>query len=325
LVVHLAALLLAHGDNDLLARVNRDGTAHLLACARTAGIRRVVHVSSISVQYRRQNAYSRSKREGEDLVRASGLDWTILRPTLAWGDPAAIEHETFHQRVLRPAILPLPGGGRAHKAPVHVDDLAAAFEAAERLVVSRMSDTAALSGDVGDLYRDLKTYLLASREGWAEGRKQEGEDGLAGALVRTWATLLALPEPMPARERELLPRLAAMVADRIDDGAEDWLGSADLALLGGARLQLRSAKNQSVSSDIPSACIVPLGFIPGTILLTSIDLLSCSFGITDSGIISAGAFFFFFVIMFYLGFYYRYFLFSFFVSGSHGFLIPSEV
>jgi NADH dehydrogenase len=130
LVVHLAALLLAHGDNDLLARVNRDGTAHLLACARTAGIRRVVHVSSISVQYRRQNAYSRSKREGEDLVRASGLDWTILRPTLAWGDPAAIEHETFHQRVLRPAILPLPGGGRAHKAPVHVDDLAAAFEAA---------------------------------------------------------------------------------------------------------------------------------------------------------------------------------------------------
>lgn len=122
---------------------------------------------------------------------------------------------------------------------------AAAFEASERLVVSRMSDTAALSGDVGDLYRDLKTYLLASREGWAEGRKQEGEDGLAGALVRTWATLLALPEPMPARERELLPRLAAVVADRIDDGAEDWLGSADLALLGGARLQLRSAKNQT--------------------------------------------------------------------------------
>jgi len=128
-VVHLAALLLAHGRDDRLARVNRDGTAHLLAAARSAGIRRLVHISSISVHYRRQNAYSLSKREAEALVEASGLDWTILRPTLAWGDPAALEHELFRGRVLRHRVLPLPGGGRARKAPVHVDDLAAAFDA----------------------------------------------------------------------------------------------------------------------------------------------------------------------------------------------------
>lgn len=166
LVVHLAAVLLAHGDNGLLARVNRDGTAHLLAGAQAAGIRRVVHVSSISVHYRRQNAYSRSKRDAEDLVRASGLDWTILRPTLAWGDPAAIEHETFRQRVLRPALLPLPGGGRARKAPVHVDDLAAAFEAA----LSRPQSVHAeidLPGSrvlsLADMAREIRTF--AGRRG----------------------------------------------------------------------------------------------------------------------------------------------------------------
>lgn len=129
-VVHLAAVLLAHGDDRVLDRVNRDGTARLLAGARAAGIGRVVHISSISVHYRRQNAYSRSKREAEDLVRGSGLDWTILRPTLAWGDPAAREYGIFRHQVLGRGILPLPGGGTARKAPVHVDDLAAAFETA---------------------------------------------------------------------------------------------------------------------------------------------------------------------------------------------------
>lgn len=129
-VVHLAAVLLAHGDDGLLTRVNREGTASLLASARAAGIGRVVHISSISVHYRRQNAYSRSKREAEDLVRGCGLDWTILRPTLAWGDPAAREYGIFRRHVLQRGILPLPGGGTARKAPVHVDDLAAAFQTA---------------------------------------------------------------------------------------------------------------------------------------------------------------------------------------------------
>lgn len=126
-VLHLAALLLARGDRDRLHAVNVLGTAHVVEAARRAGVRRLVHVSSISVIYRRQNPYSRSKRDAERIVRDSGLDWTILRPTLAWGDPLAAEHGAFHRAVLALPVLPLPRGGRARKRPVHVDDLADAF------------------------------------------------------------------------------------------------------------------------------------------------------------------------------------------------------
>ena len=128
-VVHLAAAILSRKDPTVFESVNHLGTRNALDAARDVGIRRFVHVSSISVEYSRSNAYSRSKRDAEDAVRASGLDWTILRPALAWGDPSAIEHETFARAVRKLPVLPLPRGGRALKSPVHVDDLAAAFVA----------------------------------------------------------------------------------------------------------------------------------------------------------------------------------------------------
>lgn len=128
-VLHLAALLLARGDHARLDAINAHGTANVVEAARAAGVRRLVHVSSISVAYDRRNPYSLSKREAERVVRESGLDWTILRPTLAWGDPLAAEYGRFRELALALPVLPLPGGGRARKAPVHVDDLADAFAA----------------------------------------------------------------------------------------------------------------------------------------------------------------------------------------------------
>lgn len=126
-VVHLAGLVLADGRRDLLGQVNLHGTENVLSEAAKSGVKRFVHVSSISVTYRLANPYSESKRLAELAVRASPLDWTILRPTLAWGDSSCAEHEAFRSAVQRHRILLLPGGGAARKSPVHVDDLADAF------------------------------------------------------------------------------------------------------------------------------------------------------------------------------------------------------
>lgn len=126
-VIHLAAIVLAEGDARRFCEINVQGTANVIEGARNAGVRRFVHVSSISVEYPMGNAYSASKAAAEELVRSSFLDWTILRPSLAWGDASAAEHQAFVERVRRFPLLPLPGGGRSLKAPVHVDDLALAF------------------------------------------------------------------------------------------------------------------------------------------------------------------------------------------------------
>jgi nucleoside-diphosphate-sugar epimerase len=139
-VVHLAALVVARRQPELLHAINVEGTRNVLDAAVSAGASKFVHVSSISVHYGQQNDYSRSKRDAEGLVRDSALDWTILRPTLAWGDPAALEYASFARIVAKWPLLPLPERGRAMKSPVHVDDLATAFAAAmEPTVASRMS------------------------------------------------------------------------------------------------------------------------------------------------------------------------------------------
>lgn len=126
-VVHLAAVILSKRNPGLFREVNVEGTRNVLAATEKAGAERIVHVSSISVEYRHQSSYSRSKREAETLVRQSRLDWTILRPTLAWGDPMAAEYAAFARAASRWWCLPLPRGGAALKSPVHLDDLVAGF------------------------------------------------------------------------------------------------------------------------------------------------------------------------------------------------------
>lgn len=164
-VLHLAALLLARGRTERLARVNTEGTARVLDAVHACGVRRFVHVSSISVTYARQNAYSRSKRDAEALVESSGLDWTILRPALAWGDPLAAEFGVFRKAVLAFPVLPLPGGGKARKTPVHVDDLARAFAACLDTPPS-IGRVLALAGP-----REVSLHAMASEIRRAHGRR----------------------------------------------------------------------------------------------------------------------------------------------------------
>lgn len=99
--------------------------------------------------------------------------------------------------------------------------------------------------DTKNLYDALKTYLLATRQGWTEGEQKEGKKGLADAMVREWAEFLGYPGTLPQYERTVLPRVAGHLAERAADGDSSWLGTEDANLVASARQQLRNTKNQS--------------------------------------------------------------------------------
>jgi len=195
-IVHLAAVLLASEDSARLERVNHQGTRNVLAAAAEAGVRRIVHVSSISVLYRRQNAYSLSKRRAEDAVVRSAADWTILRPALAWGDPAAAEFALFRQAVERWPLLPLPRGGRARKRPVHVDDLGDAFAAC----LSRPATIGRILSLAGP--RDVSLAEMAR-----EIRRSAGRRGTTLAVPVSVAALLATTGARALRRVGIRPPL----------------------------------------------------------------------------------------------------------------------
>jgi nucleoside-diphosphate-sugar epimerase len=140
-VYHVAGRISARNLAEYLA-VNRDGTARVLEAAARHPPHRLVYVSSLAVggptvpgrpvDETRAPApvtdYGRSKLAAEQLVRASGVPWTIVRPPVVYGER---DRETLRIfRLARARLGPVIGDGTQELSVVYVGDLAAAFIAA---------------------------------------------------------------------------------------------------------------------------------------------------------------------------------------------------
>ena len=108
----------AHGSLTHATAI--DNTGRLIDAARRTGVRRFVH-TSIANPAASTLSYYRGKAELEDAVRASGLSYAIVRPTLLFGDgDVLINNIAWLLRHL--PIFGIPGDGRYRLQPMHVAD-----------------------------------------------------------------------------------------------------------------------------------------------------------------------------------------------------------
>jgi len=84
-IVHTIGIRREFPPEVTFARMHPVAAKAALAAAQRAGTRRFVHISALGTRPDAASAYHRSKYESESLVRRSGLDWTILRPSLIHG------------------------------------------------------------------------------------------------------------------------------------------------------------------------------------------------------------------------------------------------
>ena len=103
------------------AGANIAGTEAVVAAARTAGVKRFVHVSSLAAREPALSNYGWSKHEAEAVVRDSALDWTIIRPPGVYG-PGDMEQRDLFRAARRTGVVPTPPRGRL--SIIHVADLA---------------------------------------------------------------------------------------------------------------------------------------------------------------------------------------------------------
>lgn len=109
-----------------------------LGRATAAGVRRGVFVGSTGIYTRLESAGAEAKRAAESELRASGLDWVILRPTMIYGTPEDRNFARLLRWLVRCPVFPVPGGGETLQQPVHVEDLARAIVTAlERPALAR--------------------------------------------------------------------------------------------------------------------------------------------------------------------------------------------
>lgn len=118
-VLHIAGVVNVP-DRDAFYAGNAGGTAAMLAATTAAGVRRFVQVSSLAAREPDLSDYGWSKAQAEEVVRSSGLDWTIIRPPAVFGPGDTEMFDLF--RAATKGVVPV---SRGRVSVIFVRDLAA--------------------------------------------------------------------------------------------------------------------------------------------------------------------------------------------------------
>ena len=214
-VVHLVAIL--HGSQADFERVHVRLPRTLVTACRAAGVQRVVHVSALGAAADAPSMYLRSKAAGEQVLRDSGLDVTVLRPSVIFGAGDRFLNLFARLQAMAP-FVPL-GGAQARFQPVWVEDVAQA--------VVRCLDRPSTIGQVIEC-AGPQVFTLAELV------------RLAGRLAGHPRPVIPLPEALArlqARAMEWLPGEPLMSRDNVDSmrvpnvasGARPGLEALDIA------------------------------------------------------------------------------------------------
>jgi uncharacterized protein YbjT (DUF2867 family) len=168
------------------------------ACRRN-GIRRLLQMSALNASLGAPSEYLRTKGEAEDVVRQSGLDFTIFRPSVIFGREDRFLN-LFAQLLASFPIIPL-GSPNARFKPVYVEDVAAAFAEGLRRLES-IGRTYDVVGPKVYTLRELVQYV-----GRLTGHRRP-IIGLGDGLSRMQASIMGLlPMKLLTRDNYLSMKL----------------------------------------------------------------------------------------------------------------------
>lgn len=122
-VVNLVARL--HGSPEQFQKAHVQLPNRLAQACRNASTRRLVHVSALGADASGPSAYQRSKAAAEAVLQQSGLDLTLLRPSVIFGAEDQFINLFARLQAIFP-VLPLARGGTRFQ-PVWVGDVARAI------------------------------------------------------------------------------------------------------------------------------------------------------------------------------------------------------
>jgi uncharacterized protein YbjT (DUF2867 family) len=161
-------------------RVHTEGTRNVVDACERHDVDALVQQSALGADPDGPTAYIRAKGEAEAIVRDSNLDWTILRPSVIFGDGG--EFVSFTKALTTSFLAPLPGGGTNEFQPIWLEDFAP-------IVADAVED----DGHRGEVYEIGGPEVLSMRAVTELAWRAEGKDptvvSLPMALTRVGLTL----------------------------------------------------------------------------------------------------------------------------------------
>ena len=209
-VLHVAGVVNAP-DAAGFESGNVAGTANMLAAAQMAHIDRFVAVSSLAAREPALSLYGASKARAENLVKASPLDWIVIRPPGVYGPGDTEMFDMFRIAAKGWALLP----PRGRVSIIHVDDLA-------RLLVTLLSA------------ENVSKRVFEADDGTAGGWSHEAFAKAIGAAVGRNITALHAPGFLLKfagwADRAIRGPMAKLTPDRANYLAHpDWTIDPDAA------------------------------------------------------------------------------------------------
>lgn len=124
-VVHLVGIIEDKGEMTF-ERVHVGGTSNLVDEAKKAGVKHFFYQSALGASLSSSSRYQKTKAEAEEIVKASGIPYTIFRPSLVIGEKDGFT-EKLRELVTLGPVVPVPGDGNARFQPIYIDDWVKCF------------------------------------------------------------------------------------------------------------------------------------------------------------------------------------------------------
>lgn len=122
-IVHLVGII-QEEKGMTFQSIHVDGTRNLVNAAKKNNVKLFYYQSANGADKEGAVAYYRTKAEAEEIVKNSGLDYIIFRPSLIYGN--GDEFVLRLKKIIHDApIIPIIGSGESRLQPIFIDDLVA--------------------------------------------------------------------------------------------------------------------------------------------------------------------------------------------------------
>ena len=124
-VVHLVGII-EEKEGPSFDRVHVYGTENLVDEAKKARVKHFFYQSALGSLPSSWSRYLKTKAEAEEIVRTSGIPYTIFRPSLVVGDGDGFTSK-IKDLIASSPVVPVPGDGKAKFQPLYIGDWVKCF------------------------------------------------------------------------------------------------------------------------------------------------------------------------------------------------------
>ncbi|MFA6250158.1 MAG: NAD-dependent epimerase/dehydratase family protein [Candidatus Shapirobacteria bacterium] len=115
-------------DPKLSYLVNVGGTRDLIDVCKRKRVKKFIHTSSQSTKIRTKGVYADSKLKCDDMIKESGVNFVILRPSLVYGGGEKGLFNKIKTLVSKAPFIPVFGDGKCKICPIYIDDFCRVVE-----------------------------------------------------------------------------------------------------------------------------------------------------------------------------------------------------